>query len=273
MRNRLLAVAIVLTNLAGVAGLVGVSVPGDAGAFTLGGKECTPVAMDVAAPVAIGSGLTCSGVRPGAALLTEQGQCSLNFMFHGSDGDTYMGTAGHCALGVEGSSEMSWDEGEGPPAGDGQGNLIGEFAYAVVDNPRDFALIRLADGVAASPEMCHFGGPTGIDTTLSGSVGPTLLEHYGQGSIVGQVVPGRPLLALSTSDPDIIVAAGVVAPGDSGSGVITTDGRAVGVVVTTGIYLGVPDTGTVGITRLAPQLARAQAVTGVNYTLQTAPTR
>lgn len=269
----MLAVAILMTGLAGIAGLVGVSTSDNAGAFTLGGKECQPVAMDVASPVAIGTGSACSGVRPGAALLTEEGQCTFNFMWRGSDGDTYMGTAGHCALGVEGSGEMTWDPGEGPPVGDRQGNVVGEFAYAVVDDPRDFALVRLADGVAASPEMCHFGGPTGLDTTVTGLLGPTVLQHYGQGSIVGQVVPGRSLLALSMSDPDIVVATGVVLPGDSGSAVTTTDGRALGLVVTTGIYLGVVDTGTVGITRVAPQIARAQQVTGVAYTLQTAPTR
>jgi hypothetical protein len=267
---RLLAVAILLTGLSGVAGLVGVSASSPATGFTLGGEPCEPVSMETAAPISLGSGGQCQGVRPGAAVLTEQGQCTFNFMWRGSDGGTYMGTAGHCALGVTTSGEFSWDPGDGPPAADGQGNLIGEFAYAVVDDPRDFALIRLAPGVAASPQTCHFGGPTGISTD-QGLIAPTLLQQYGQGSVLGQVVPGRPMLAVSLADPDILVATGVVMPGDSGSGVTTVDGRAVGVVVTTGLYVGVLDAGTVGITRLAPQIARAEQATGVDYTLQTAP--
>jgi SAM-dependent MidA family methyltransferase len=42
------------------------------------------------------------------------------------------------------------------------GNRIGEFAYAILQDPKDFALIRLDPGVAANPQMCHFGGPTGV---------------------------------------------------------------------------------------------------------------
>jgi hypothetical protein len=68
-----------------------------------------------------------------------------------------------------------------------------------------------------------------------------------------------------------------VVPGDSGSGIISADGRAVGVIVTTGIHsesIGTDgvDAGTMGITRLAPQVARAGQFTGVTYTLQQAPT-
>lgn len=276
MRTRLLAVAILLTGAAGVGGLVAVSGPTAASGFTLGGQACDPVAMPAATPVAVSLTGACSGVRPGAVLLTEQGQCTFNFMWKGSDGDTYMGTAGHCVLGVEAEGEARWAPGSGPPAADAQGNIIGEFAYAVVDDPRDFALIRLADGVAASPQMCHFGGPTGLAAASTGSGGPTVLRQYGHGSVVGQVVPGRTLVALNTQNPDYIIATGIVTPGDSGSGVTTTDGRAVGVVVTSGIYLDTSladglDTGTVGITRLAPQIARAERVTGVDYTLVTAP--
>lgn len=64
--------------------------------------------------------------------------------------------------------------------------------------------------------------------------------------------------------------------GDSGSGVISDDGRAVGVLVTVGVHAGSigaggVDAGVVGVTRLAPQLARAAEVLGVALTLATAP--
>ena len=63
-------------------------------------------------------------------------------------------------------------QGRRPRGQDAVASAIGEFAYAVLEDPKDFALIRLDPGVEASPEMCHFGGPTGIfegdtpDTTV-----------------------------------------------------------------------------------------------------------
>jgi len=77
-------------------------------------------------------------------------------------------------------------------------------------------------------------------------------------------------------DPDHVFAQGVAVPGDSGSGVISSDGRAVGVLVTVGVHtaslgFGGLDAGTIGMTRLTPQVERAQAVLGVNLELQLAP--
>jgi hypothetical protein len=88
-----------------------------------------------------------------------------------------------------------------------------------------------------------------------------------------------------------VFAAGVALPGDSGAGVLTADGLAVGVLVTTGVsglaverdhnQLPAPsdlpevnekgvDLGTMGITRLGPQLERASAKLGVTLQLVTA---
>jgi hypothetical protein len=77
-------------------------------------------------------------------------------------------------------------------------------------------------------------------------------------------------------DPDHVFAQGAVVPGDSGSGIISADGRALGVVVTVGVHSGSigtggVDAGVVGITRLPPQLARAAQVLGVGLTLVPAP--
>ena len=76
-------------------------------------------------------------------------------------------------------------------------------------------------------------------------------------------------------DPDHVFANGVAVPGDSGSGVISDDGRAVGVLVTVGVHTGSigtggVDAGLVGITRIAPQEARAEQVLGTTLNLQTA---
>ena len=240
--------------------------------WTLGGVPCDLIEVPAAAP--IGTPTTCGGVRPGAPVESDTGLCTFNFLFAGSDGQRYAGTAGHCILPADG--ERTWAAGTGPEARDGSGARVGEFAYAVLQDPKDFALIRLDAGVAASPEMCHFGGPTGVNT----STGPetTVLHHYGQGVGVSLALPARSAIAQGLPDPDHVFALGGVVPGDSGSGIIDEAGRAVGVIVTTGVHTasvgtsGI-DAGTVGVTRLQPQVDRAGSMLGVGLSLQTAPLR
>jgi hypothetical protein len=254
------------------------------GNFTLGGVKCNliPAAPTAAPPVGISP---CPGVRPGAPVQTATGMCTLNFLFQGSDGHRYIGTAGHCVLldaatgtlpgGAE-SGEAVYEPGSAPEARDGAGARIGEFAYAILSDPKDFSLIRLDPGVEASPQMCHFGGPTGINDETP--TGPVILHMYGNGVVIGTVAPARTLVAAGMPDPDHLFAQGVVLPGDSGAGVISDDGRAVGVAVTVGVHgpgsigLGSVDAGTVGITRITPQVERAEEMLGIDLALVTAPT-
>ena len=257
-----------------VVGPAGTSHAADKANFTLGGVPCKLIPVPAAAPVGTG---TCPGVRPGAIVNSDAGQCTFNFLFSGSDGRSYMGTAGHCILGespIGGDvGEESWAPGTGPEATDADGNRIGEFAYAVLEDPKDFALIRLDAGVPASAQMCHFGGPTGTNADQPSS--PVLLQYFGEGVGVGTVLPARTSVALGMPDPDHVFANGVAVPGDSGSGVISSDGRAVGVLVTVGVHVGSigtsgVDAGAIGMTRIPPQEARAEQVLGVGLTLQTA---
>lgn len=260
----------------GALAVLGSLAPSGATAFTIGGARCNLIEVPTAAPV--GSG-TCPGVRPGALVQSDAGLCSFNFLFQGADGRRYMGTAGHCILGdgpVGGADagERSWAPGTGPVARDSEGKRVGEFAYAVLQDPKDFALIRLDANVPASPQMCHFGGPTGTNADLTST--PTLLHHYGNGVGAGKVLPARSALALGMADPDRVLVTGLVVPGDSGSGIVSTDGRAVGVLVALGIGLGTLgtnglDAGPVVVTRIAPQEARAEQVLGTALTLQRAP--
>lgn len=252
-----------------VIGLVVVSVPAQSatkrsGQFTLNGRSCQLIGTNVgnATPVGV---TACPGVRPGGFVQSEKGSCSLNFVFDGTDGRRYIGTAGHCIS--EEGKERVWTPGTGPQALGADGSRIGEFAYAILKDPRDIALIRLDPRVASSPQMCHFGGPTGINTDETGS--PVLLQHYGNGVLAGDILPARTALALGLPDPDVAYAVGLVTPGDSGSGIISSDGRAVGVVVTLGVTLGTI-LGDVGITRLGPQIAQASGAMGVGLKLATA---
>ena len=271
--------------------------------FMLGGRPCSlipvPSAQDPA-PVASGQ---CPGVRPGGRVLSSVGDCTMNFLFQASDGTRYIGTAGHCAdLGPEttfedsdnagnGRIERIWPWGNGPVANDVGGQRIGEFVYAIVYEPKDFALIRLDPGVAASPEMCHFGAPRGLYSSTDAGQAAVFLRYFGNGVGASDVAPARTAVALGTPNPDHVFAAGVALPGDSGAAVMTADGQAVGVLVTTGVSgfaverdrnrLPAPsdlpevnekgvDFGTMGITRLGPQLERASEKLGVTLHLITA---
>ncbi len=256
-------------------GLPGLPVLSDSTNWTLGGVPCTLIPVPAAAPLGTG---TCPGVRPGAIVLTDVGQCTLNFLFQGSDGSRYIGTAGHCILGTSpiggDVGEMAWAPGTGPVARDAGGNPIGEFAYAILQDPKDFSLIRLDPLVEASADMCHFGGPTAVNDDRPDITQPVVLNWFGNGIVVGTLLPARSALAAGMPDPDHVFADGAAAPGDSGSGIISSDGRAVGVVVTVGVHIGTSfDSGVIGITRLTPQVERAQQVLGVDLVLQTAPTQ
>src|SRR5213592_4649299 len=248
--------------------------PASSANWTLSGVPCELIPVPAAAPLGTG---TCPGVRPGAIVLTDVGQCTLNFLFQGSDGSRYIGTAGHCILGTSpfggDVGEMAWAPGSGPVARDADGNPIGEFAYAILQDPKDFSLIRLDPLVEANPAMCHFGGPTAVNDDNPGLTELVVLNWFGNGILVGTLLPARSALAAGMPDPDHVFADGAAAPGDSGSGIISSDGRAVGVVVTVGVHIGTSfDSGVIGITRLTPQVERAQQVLGVDLALQTAQT-
>ena len=247
------------------------------------------MSLRAAAPIGLSGN---PGIQPGGVVLTDTEMCTLNFVFRAGDGTRYIGTAGHCILGdspIEGESplpggkgsapevnEKTWAPGSGPVAKGASDQRVGEFAYAVLGEPKDFALIRLDPGVNASPQVAFFGGPTGINNDRSN--GPVTLEYYGNGVAVGSAVPARSALALGMADPDRVYALGLAAPGDSGSAVISSEGRAVGVLVEVGTGFDPgqngPDAATlagIGITRLGPQLARAEEVLGVRLELESAP--
>lgn len=251
--------------------------PGDEG--TSGAADaCQPTTIPV---IDVGLG-SCSGLRPGSQVVTDNGSCTLNFVFTGSDGERYMGTAGHCILSTlpinQNIGEETFAESEGPEARDAEGNRIGEFAYAIQEAPRDFGLIRLDDDVEASPQVAQFGGPTGVNDEITTE--PTLLSLFGNPlGIGGPLASGRTLVAIGgLPDPDSVAATGVSVQGDSGGPVLDQQGRAVGVLVTGGpqltdalLRLEALDTGIIGISRLTPQLEQAERALGVDMTLQTAP--
>ena len=225
--------------------------------------SCAPPG-GIALPVGVHN---CAGVHPGGKVSSSQGTCTLNFLFTGSDGKRYIGTAGHCILPDYVSDQVFASPG---PVAKVDGQTVGEFAYATLGGGRDFALIRLRDDVVAWPNLTYFGGPTGVYTDHS--LTPVVLHHYGSVSLTAQPARARSMVAPNTFNPQQVAAVGTGTWGDSGSAVIDSDGRAVGVLVTLGGF-AFPSAGTNGISRLDYQLPFAQNALGVTLTLQTAPLR
>lgn len=255
-------------------------------------------------------------LRPGAPILpddwltvsTLHGDarhtvCTANFVFSDEEGNRYIGTAGHCAP-FDGGVE-TWTYPDGPVALHGarvdDAQPVGRFVFAastlvpsrlpvpfVGFTPEwDFALIRLDPGVEVSPQMAHFGGPTGLNEDLTPF--PVVLHHYGWGvhGVNGepevedccafeQPAHGRTAVAPSMGDARLVHVFDVAGGGDSGSPVISADGRAVGIVSSAnygdhGASASGVATGNGIYVRLGPQVAFAEATLGVKLTLMTAP--
>jgi hypothetical protein len=280
----------------GLAALATMALPRPVAANS-GGLACSLIAVPAAtAPVGTDG---CPGVRPGSRLTSPSGVCTANFLFRAPDGTRYIGTAGHCIprddakteAGIGDAHEQFWPVGRGPAARDADGQRIGEFAFGTLKShgtgvgityTKNFALVRLDPGVEASPEMCYFGGPRGLFTT--DTTDTLVLHYYGSGDGIREILPARSGVAQGTPEPDHIYATGLAFAGDGGSPVVTADGLALGVLVTSsphGVGFSTEDggpppvylesqQGTIGITRLAPQLARAAATLGVPLELVTA---
>src|SRR5687768_16560785 len=75
------------------AGLLGTTSDAASGSWTLGGEACSLIEVPAASPVNVAG--SCLGVRPGAIVQSDTGQCTFNYLFHVANGARYMGTAGH----------------------------------------------------------------------------------------------------------------------------------------------------------------------------------
>jgi hypothetical protein len=209
-------------------------------------------------------------VQPGAGIYTDRGLCTLNFAFEGN----YVGTAGHCALGV--GERHVWAEGIGPTVSDVSGRRIGRFVYADSIYPKDFALIKVDPGINVWPRIpIPYASVVRVNRDVSAQ--PALLEFTGMAAALSDAAAVRiATSALGFSDPNVIDAQGVTNVGDSGAPVITTDGSAVGVVVASGVFARPPgqasaQAGTMMITRLGPQIDAAEEATGIALDLITSP--
>ncbi len=210
-------------------------------------------------------------ISPGVQMYTAGAQCTANFVFRDRRGRVYVGYAAHCA-GLGESTDTNGCTTKSLPLGtrvafatggsllsDGTTVGHGKLAYSswlTMQRLRtksatrcaynDFALVRVvrADRGKVSPTVPVWGGPTGLtsrqlrageaiysygNSSLRGGLG---LFNAKTGTVQGPVAGGLAYDIDTGSSPGV--------PGDSGSGFLDRDGRAVGVLSTLSVGLGFP---------------------------------
>ena len=231
-------------------------------------------------------------IHPGTMMYTDGAQCTANFVYTDGAGNTYVGYAAHCA-GKGSSTDTNGCSTDSVPLGtrvdfSNDGNLASEgtvvghgtLAYSswVTEHQlgttdantcayNDLALVKVdaADVSLVNPSVPFWGGPTGIDT--DGTAAGDRVYTYGNSSLRAGVEPLKPHTGVSLGDdaadggwshPLYTVTPGI--PGDSGSGFMSADGKAVGVLSTLGLA-PLPASNNIG--DLAKELAFAQAHSGI----------
>ena len=184
-----------------------------------------------------------AGVGAAGCIVAPYG-CTANFVF--TDGASYyIGTAGHCSNSVGETVTMQVDtttladvgtvaKRTNHPAGDG---IPGD----------DFTLVKLDPAVVSKwgvdPAIPVVGGPNGVYSEC----GPESVRHYGHGYGVA-VSQGKPSAGLATSWFESSYGwTGFGLPGDSGSPVVTTDGKAAGNFTHLIVHTGYPGSDLAGM--------------------------
>ena len=214
-----------------------------------------------------------AAITPGAITVTGAAQCTSNFIFYDRSDNIYIGQAAHCSI-SDASDESNRCAPDSLPLGtkvliDGAtrpGTLVynswitmeekGETAEEVCLF-NDFALVKLdpADYSRVNPTVPIWGGPTG----LAPAPGPAPGERvFGYGNSPFRLGKGllNPMQG-TTLGPEgggwshqvTTLLPGL--PGDSGSGLMDSQGRAFGTLSTLAIF---PDTLSNGVSDLGREL-------------------
>ncbi|MGC4111204.1 MAG: hypothetical protein QM747_12430 [Nocardioides sp.] len=231
-------------------------------------------------------------IHPGTMMYTAGAQCTGNFVFTDTAGDTFLGYAAHCA-GTGSSTDTNGCQTDSVPLGtavdltnDGnlasEGSIVGHgtLAYSswITEHQlgttdantcayNDLALVRIDAGDVGkvNPSVPFWGGPSGIDT--NGTAAGDRVWTYGNSSLRGGVSLLSPHTGISLGDqaadggwshPLYTLSPGI--PGDSGSGFMSPGGQAVGVLSTLGLA-PLPLSNNIG--DLSRELAFAQNHSGI----------
>ena len=212
-------------------------------------------------------------IRPGIQVTSETGQCTSNFVFASPDNASlYLGFAAHCVEGLD----------LGAPIDIG-GIATGTLAYsswhtmdeveesdAAALEYNDFALVLIPAEARqlVHPAVRHFGGPTALADSTGVATGDKVIT-YGNSGLRQEIEPAswHEGYVLETNDwSTSIYTLGPGVPGDSGSGVLTGDGRALGILVTLTVL---PTAGSNGVTHLDVALEYAREHAGLDVRLAT----
>ncbi|MGZ4426634.1 MAG: hypothetical protein ACXVW2_03585 [Nocardioidaceae bacterium] len=233
-----------------------------------------------------------AAIHPGTMMYTDGAQCTANFVYTDSAGDTFVGYAAHCA-GTGSSTDTNGCQTQSLPLGtkvtfSNDGNLAsggttvgsGTLAYSSWLTEKqdgeadpntcaynDLALVKVdpADVGKVNPSVPSFGGPVGVksETLAAGDK----VYSYGNSSLRGGVSQLSPKYGASVGDdtadggwshPVYTLTPGI--PGDSGSGLMDANGNAIGVLSTVAIA---PLAGSNNFGDLGKELAYAQAHSGI----------
>ena len=222
------------------------------------------------------------GIGPGSVMTTQidartASLCTADFVFRGT-GRLYVGMSAHCA-GAGGSEDPSGCTAPTLPIGtgvtiSGRGGpeAAGRLAYSSwvtmqergEDDPalcryNDFALVAVdpADAGLVDPSVPVLGGPTGLDPD---GLAPGEAVYSFQPNNGGSgVKAGRSIEEDGGGRSHQVVITPPGVPGDSGSGFLDADGRAVGVLSTQFLDRSRSN----GVTDLADALAYADTFGGL----------
>ena len=228
-----------------------------------------------------------ASVHPGMMTATGGQRCTSNFLFADGAGHLYLGQAAHCARSdalapktAPGAAKTGCTFGSLPLGTSVTlvgSTLTGTLAYSswlamrkageadpATCTTNDFALVALPAGSAdqANPSIPYFGGPTELRRTPA--PGGEAVATFGnsptrqgidaidvkQGYVIGSGDDGWSYRIL-TATPGI--------PGDSGSGLVDSTGRALGVILT----LALDPPGSNGVVDAARALDYARAHSGI----------
>jgi hypothetical protein len=229
-------------------------------------------------------------IGPGVMMYTKGAQCTGNFVFTDRRGRVYVGYAAHCAgrgtaTDTNGCKTASWPLGtpvrfspDGNLAGGGTTVGRGRLVYSSWRTMRrlhvrsanacaynDFALVRVDRRFVreVNPSVPFWGGPVGLNR--KGTAAGDQVYSYGNSSLRAGLSPLSPKTGVSLGDEAggwsrTVYTAGPGIPGDSGSGFLDAQGRALGVLSTVAIA---PLAGSNGVGDLPHELRFAQRHSGI----------
>jgi hypothetical protein len=234
-----------------------------------------------------------AAITPGVQMYTAGAQCTANFVYTDAAGNVYVGYAAHCA-GLGEATDTDGCQADSLPLGTAvtfnkggsaltEGTVVGHGTLAYSSWVRmhelgttdagtcaynDLALVKVdpADVGKVNPSVPFFGGPTGLDA--DGTKAGDKVYSYGSSSLRAGLTALSPKVGTSLGDdaadggwshPLYTVTPGI--PGDSGSGFLSSDGKALGVLSTLGLA-PLPLSNNIG--DLAHELAFAQQSSGID---------